>query len=66
MELHDLVCVRGRETFGLTLCAKDIKEAMARARAMVRESGYAVHPVPKAHPETSPAIVEKPMLALAA
>ena len=60
--LHDLVCVRGKETFGLSLWAKDIKEALARARATVRESGYAVHPAPKVQPETSPA----PVLALAA
>jgi hypothetical protein len=51
MEMFELVCVRGKEVFGLSLWAKDTKEALAKARAMVRESGYAVHPAPSERSE---------------
>lgn len=50
-QLHDLVCVRGKETFGLSLWAKDTKEALHGARLMLRDTRYAVHPAPKGQPE---------------
>lgn len=56
MQMIELVCVRGKEVFGLTLAAKDTKEALARARALLRESGYAAHPAPKVPTESVPAI----------
>lgn len=55
--LHHLVCVRGKEAFGLALWIEGkgeregLKAALGKARAMVRESGYSVYPAPKAQPE---------------
>jgi hypothetical protein len=44
--LFHLVAVRGKETFGLTLAGNNLSHAMAKARRVLTESGYAVHPAP--------------------
>lgn len=43
--LYNLVVVRGKETFGLTLWAESLQKAMAKARHLLIGSGYAIHPV---------------------
>lgn len=48
--LHHLVCVRGKDTFGLSLWEADLSKALAKARRLLSESGYAVHPAPQALP----------------
>lgn len=44
MKLFNLVAVKGKDTFGLSLWAENIKQAMTVARRMVSSTGYAIHP----------------------
>ena len=43
--MFKLACVRGTETFGLTISAPNVKTALARAKKMLSESGYSVYPL---------------------
>lgn len=44
MKMFNLVAVKGKETFGISLWADDIKKAMSKARRMLMDAGYAIHP----------------------
>lgn len=40
ISLHNLVCVRGREVFGLSLWAYNTKHALKLAKSLLAGSGY--------------------------
>lgn len=43
--MFNIVCVKGLSSFGLTINAKNLKQAIARARVMMEGSGYSVQPL---------------------
>lgn len=40
-----LACTRGKDTFGLTLQARNTKHALVLAKRLLDGSGYSVHPL---------------------
>lgn len=44
MKLFNLIAVKGKDTFGLSVWAKNIKDALSSGRRMLTNSGYAIHP----------------------
>lgn len=45
MRYYHLACVRGVDTFGLTIQADSIKAALSRAKKMLVDSGYTAYPL---------------------
>jgi hypothetical protein len=46
MTLFHLACTRGADTFGLSITAWNVKQALKRAKEMLDGSGYSVYPLP--------------------
>lgn len=46
--LYRLIVARGHDTFGLTVAGRNLKHALARAKAMLVDSGYHVYPYKEA------------------
>ncbi|MCW2286659.1 hypothetical protein M2323_004699 [Rhodoblastus acidophilus] len=44
MKLFHLTCASTNAAFGLSLFARDLKQALAKARRMLEGTGYAPHP----------------------
>lgn len=40
-----LACVRGADTFGLTILAKNIRHALSKAKHYLEGSGYMIYPI---------------------